>query len=201
MKKIFLIAPWIADFGHGIIITVILLLSFGIEPTISYFLLGLLFSIIPDTDGILEFLRFKNVGASKGRAKDHRDGIHFPIIWLLIGLIIIYFDSFVGTLFTICTMAHFFNDSWGTGWGVKWLWPFSKKSYKLFTDTCKDASVCRRNKVVSWLEEEKQELMEKLGNPNWLQDVYMKKNIISVIEYGTFLLSLIILFVYLNFVK
>ena len=80
-EKIFLIAPWIADFGHGILLTILIATLFDIQATVSLFLYGLLFSIIPDADGVKEFITFKNIGGARGRATNHRDGLHFPLLW------------------------------------------------------------------------------------------------------------------------
>jgi membrane-bound metal-dependent hydrolase YbcI (DUF457 family) len=193
MHRIILIAPWVADFGHGILITVLLLLAFDKDPLPVYFALGILFSIIPDLDGVKEFIKFKNVGASKGRSEDHRDGLHFPLVWLIGGLIFIFITPFYGTLFLVAVMVHFFNDSWGTGWGVQWLWPFSKKSYKLFSGSNTDAYVDSSQTLASWSPEEKAVAIESLGNPNWLRDIYLRPTPISIIEYGTFIVALIVL--------
>jgi hypothetical protein len=198
MKKLFIIAPWIADFGHGILLTIFVATIFDIEATLQLFLFGLIFSVIPDLDGIKEFIRFKNIGGSKGRAKDHRDGLHFPLMWLLASFLFVYLNPVLGTLFFLCVFAHFLNDSWGGGWGVQWLWPFSKKSYKFFSGKDEDAKIDADDVVISWTPEEKTKAIEVLGNPNWLEDIYLKPTKISIIEYGTFVVAVIVLLIYLN---
>ena len=109
MKKLFLIAPWIADFGHGILLTIVVALLFDVEATVGLFLYGLLFSIIPDLDGIKEFITFKNIGGAKGRATDHRDGLHFPILWLIGSVVFVYFNTMLGTLFFFLRVRTFFK--------------------------------------------------------------------------------------------
>lgn len=193
MHRIFLIAPWIADFGHGILIATAFLYFTHGEPTLWFYLLAIVFSVLPDLDGVQEFLKFRNIGASQGRATDHRDGLHFPLLWLLTGIGFYYLNPLLGGLFIACTLAHFINDSWGTGWGVQWLWPLSHKSYKLLSRHEKDADISTTHVVVSWDTSEKKEVMETQGNPNWLHDIYLRPTIISIVEYGTFVLSLLVL--------
>jgi hypothetical protein len=195
MKKLLFIAPGVADFGHGILLTVLVIHLFGVEPAIWHFVLGLLFSVLPDLDGSKEFFHYGKIDA--GEHGDHRDGLHYPLVWAIIGVILIFINPFIGTLFTLCVLTHFFNDSWGTGWGVEWLWPFSNKSYKLFSQNNVDADTSCTSLVTSWEPEAKNETAKRLSNANWLEDVYGRITIISAIEYGTFLIALLVLFLYL----
>jgi hypothetical protein len=196
MKRLLIISPWLADFGHGILITIILLTLFNIEPNVTYFLLGLAFSVLPDLDGIKEFSRYGNVDA--GEHGDHRDGLHYPVVWLLVGGVFLYLDTFVGTLFILCVFAHFLNDSWGTGWGIEWLWPFSTRSYKFFSRNDVDADVTLQSLLTSWDPEAKNSTAKKYGNRNWLEHHYGHITLISGIEYGTFIIALFVVLVYLS---
>jgi hypothetical protein len=196
MKKLLFIAPGLADFGHGILLTILVIHLFGVEPAVWHFVLGLLFSVLPDLDGMKEFFRHGNIDA--GEHGDHRDGLHYPLVWVTVGVAIIFINPFIGTLFTVCVLAHFFNDSWGTGWGVAWLWPFSNRSYKIFSQNNVDADTSYTSLVTSWDPVAKNETAKRLGNRNWLEDIYGRITTISVIEYGTFLLALLVLWVYLR---
>jgi len=196
MKRIALILPWLADFGHGIILTILITYLFGIEPTGFHFLMGLLFSISPDLDGIRELFKYGNVAAHEGREHDHRDGLHFPLLWILIGSVVIFINPFWGTFFLSCVMLHFFNDSWGTGFGVEWLWPFSRNNYKLFPNKVVDDQTPGEDYFASWSPEEKVGVMKKYGNPNWINDLYLKPTIISVVEYSTFIVAVLILIIF-----
>ena len=44
--------------------------------------------------------------------------------------------------FGLAVFLHFVHDSVGIGWGIKWLWPFSRKAYKCFSE--KDGAFSRR---------------------------------------------------------
>jgi hypothetical protein len=191
-----IVAPWLADFGHGILLTIVTLHLFGVEPAVWYFIFGLLFSVLPDLDGVKEFLRHRKIDA--GEHGDHRDGLHYPLVWVVIGAIMFLINPLVGTLFTLCVLAHFMNDSWGTGWGVVWLWPFSNRSYKLFSHKNADADTSMTSLIASWDPVAKNEAAKRLGNRNWLEDIYGRITIISAIEYGTFLIALLALVVYLQ---
>ncbi|MFW5853399.1 MAG: metal-dependent hydrolase [Patescibacteria group bacterium] len=199
MSKLIKIIPfgWLADFGHGIILSILITHIFDIDYSILYLFFGILFSILPDLDAIDEFFKYKSVAASKDRPKDHRDGWHYPVIWVFVGVVITILDSFWGVFFLSSIIVHFLNDSWGTGWGIQWLWPISNKSYKFLSHKNKDAGVSVENIIVSWTPEEKKDVMSKLGNPNWVKDTYLTFNKISVIEIGTFILGIIFLFIFL----
>lgn len=191
---------WLADFGHGIILSILIAYIFNVEYSVVHLFFGVLFSILPDIDGINEFFKYKSISASKERSKDHRDGCHYPIIWILVGIIVIIFNQFWGILFLSSVLVHFLNDSWGTGWGVQWLWPINNRSYKFFSHKNKDGSgLVFKNLVVSWTPDEKKDLIIKLGNPNWIKDTYLTFNKISVIEIGTFIIGIILLIAFALF--
>ena len=192
MKRLLIIAPWLADFGHGILLTILFSSLFDVEPTFIYFVLGIVFSVLPDFDGAKEFFRY-NGKVDAGEHGDHRDGLHYPVMWLIVGMVLVLFYPFIGTLFIACTMMHFINDSWGTEWGVEWLWPFNGRSYKFFSRNNVDADVTLQPLVTSWGSEEKNETAQRLGNRSWLQHLYGQITIISGIEYGTFVVALITL--------
>ncbi len=196
MKKLLIVGPWLADFGHGMLLTILFLTIFNIEPTVMYFVLGMTFSVLPDLDGAKELLRYGGVDA--GEHGDHRDGLHYPIIWVALGSVIVFIDPFIGTLFVLCTLTHFLNDSWGTGWGIEWLWPFSDKSFKFFSRNNADADVTLKQLVTSWDPKEKNETAQRLGNRNWLECYYGRITMISGIEYGTFVVALIVTVLYLT---
>ena len=196
MKNILFVAPWLADFGHGLLLTVLLLMVFELDPTWLYFLLGILFSVLPDLDGVREFFRFGYINA--GEHGDHREGLHYPLVWLLAGVSWMLFMPFLGTLFTLCVFVHFLNDSWGTGWGVQWLWPYSEKSYKFFSrnNVCSDVTL--QSLVTSWDAEGRRYTARTYSKPNWLEYNYGRFTIVSVMEYGAFIAGFIATILFLT---
>jgi hypothetical protein len=176
-------------------LTILVPSVFDVAPTAAYFALGLVFSMLPDLDGLKELLSFGSVDA--GEHGDHRDGLHYPFVWVVIGAIIFHFNVVVGALFILSVLAHFLNDSWGTGWGVEWLWPINNRSYKFFSRNDVDADVKFQSLLTSWDQQSKNEIAQRLGNRDWLKYHYGRVTVISGIEYGTFVLSLVILAAYL----
>lgn len=189
LRKTTLILPWLGDFGQGMLAVTILSYLFGVPLTIEMVVFALVFSIIPDLDGVFELLSFGNIAAGKGRTGDHRTGLHYPLIWILVGLGWIVIDPFWGTLALVCVVMHFINDLWGIGWGVQFFWPFSKRWYKL--DVRIQTHGAPLSSSVSITPEEKNEVVETHGNLNWLADIYYRLTWISVIEYSLFLGGLV----------
>lgn len=194
--KIYIIGPILADVGHGILSVFLASILFGVQPTLPLFLLGIISAFLPDLDSIPELLKRGKVAAHKDNARDHRDGLHYPIIWLIILIVFYGFYPYLFTIISISVLLHFINDSWGTGWGVMWLWPFSHRSYKFFSRNDLDADVRASSFVVSWSPEEKMKAIIEKGNPNWQKDYYGTINKISIIEYGTFIVAVVLLLIY-----
>jgi len=175
----------LADIANGIFATLITATLFGVEPTWHYFV-GIAFTFIPDIDII-----FVKDG-------DHRSGLHFPVVFITLGIIFIFISGFWGTLFLIATMLHFVNDMYGTGWGVPLFWPLSKKRYKLFSrkgdpfTEKREDDVVPVKSVVTWTEDELKQHEEKYGNKNWIEDTYLRVTWISVTQYTIFTIALVL---------
>lgn len=71
---------------------------------------------------------------------------------------------------------------------VSGIWQYEKNIFKFFIEN---------RFVVSIKPEDKSQFMHKYANPNWIEDMYLKPNPVSIIELGTFILSLCILVIYL----
>src|ERR1043166_1457460 len=83
--------------------------------------LGIIFSLLPDIDALVNLAQFK----STRFAYHHRDLLHKPMVFAVLGVGLYLFNSTLGALFLLCSLAHFVHDSIGIGWGVQWLWPFN----------------------------------------------------------------------------
>ena len=93
---------------------------------------GMLFGFIPDIDTFIAFAREKSFW-NVGEKNNHRKFVtHAPIIWLVIGLIVlavapnVYWKD-VGLLLWLGSWSHFLLDT--IQYGIMWLWPFSKRVY------------------------------------------------------------------------
>jgi uncharacterized metal-binding protein len=205
MKKVL---PILADLANGIFATFLASWIVGINPT-WHFVVGILFAMSPDLDAISELWNRGIVVASSRHLRDHRAGFHYPILFIIIGVILIYFSQFWGLLFLIATVLHFFNDLYGTGWGISILWPFSSRRYKLFARRINYlpkyllveqghwARLSNEDRqlhfIVSWRDDELPEFIRRYGIENWIDIFYLNLNWTSAIEYGLFLLSLLLL--------
>ena len=90
---------------------------------------------------------------------------------------------FFGLLFFIAVTLHFINDTWGTGDGLKWFWPISSKKYKV-----------RALDQIRFSNQQKD--FGHVTDDRWINDSYLQPTGIALLEYGTFLVALVALFVY-----
>jgi hypothetical protein len=181
MKRIL---PLLADIGHGII--AVLLVGLLLQVTLSWhFIVGILLGLLPDIDVIPRLLRSGSVVPTKEDPLDHRDYLHFPLLFILVGLLVAFVDTYWGGVFIIATTLHFINDTWGTGDGIMWLWPISRKKYKW-------------RKLDTW----KSDIYThtpKSNKDTWIDASYLQITSIALIEYATFLVALVGLILYFTF--
>lgn len=200
----------LADIANGIFAVLLAGYFSGTEILWWYFLIGIPLAMCPDLDALPELLKRGRVGSSAEHTYDHRDGLHFPILFLVTGLLLTYLFPFFGLLFLFATALHFINDLYGTGWGIQLLWPLSKTRYKVlgrrvnwakrqlvetgvWDNLPSDERKLRL--VVAWKEVELPDYIRKWGVDDWIDLVYCHLNWISVIEYSLFILAIILLFI------
>lgn len=130
------------DVSLGIVSAIIMSYSFSEKVTWWILLIGVAGALSPDIDGLYFFV-------SKGikNAKDlysHRAGLHYPLLYLpLIFLFAGFFGwivhphgyIFVAAIFTLASFSHFIHDTFLHGWGIPWLYPFSKFRIVFFQHT------------------------------------------------------------------
>jgi hypothetical protein len=96
--------------------------------------LGVLFGFAPDLDMFYGFAK-KHVWTASNTTFDHRQFLsHVPVLWLIAGLGVYAlasgpFVQYIGLLLWLAPWTHFMLDSIQSG--VRWLWPFSNKSFAL----------------------------------------------------------------------
>ncbi len=202
------ILPILADIANGIFATLLAGLVTHGEIAWWYFLIGIPFAMLPDLDAVPELLRRGKIAASSQYVYDHREGLHYPLLFLIVGISVVWVSPFFGLLFLFATMLHFINDSYGVGWGVPLLWPFSSRRYK-FVDRKANRmkhmliadgdwgmlSTHERTvrPVVFWTEEELPGYIARWGMDNWIDRYYLHLNWTSGIEYSLFVFSMILL--------
>ncbi len=152
------------DIKLGILWAFLLGVIFSEPFTLGWFLLGIVFALLPDLDFWIEYAKRGTVGGTVLGA--HRTLFHNPLPYLLIATLVLYF---FGTAWA--TMGHLIHDTAGMGFGVRWLWPFSKKLYKVFSD--KEGGIhydMAHLKITSWDPEEIKTLVREKGNDSWLAE-------------------------------
>lgn len=181
------------DTAVGILLAIGVSLYFDARLTPLLLWSGIVFVLLPDIDFLIEFARHGSVGGKVIR--EHRNITHFPILYALVMvLIFIFFGAKWAVLLGATSIAHFLHDSIGLGWGIKWLWPFSKKAYKFFSNKKGEVS---KNLISSWGQDELKVIVAQYGDPNWLKNNYLCLSKTLIIEMSAFLISIFILLLYL----
>ena len=181
-----------ADWANGIFAVFIAAAITDTEILWWHFLIGIPLAMCPDLDAIPELLARGKIAASADHNHDHRDVLHFPILFLIGGVIAVLLFGYWGWIFLSSTILHFVNDLYGTGWGIPLFWPLTKDRFKLFTDENNNSSLrkedwIRRIKVTKLHDE-----IAEHGNETWVDDFYYKLNPIMAIEYGLFAFALLL---------
>ncbi|MBI4120492.1 MAG: metal-dependent hydrolase [Parcubacteria group bacterium] len=181
------------DIGVGIILSMIFGRWLGVELTGGFVLAGIAFALLPDTDVFVEL--WQRRGKLGGRTQGfHRTITHYPLLYVpVVVLVWIIWGAVWATFLGAAVLAHFLHDSVGTGWGIKWLWPFSQNRYKFFAG--KDGRQSA-NFIVSWAPEEWREAVERHGDPDWFKHIYLRPSPVFVVELLVFAASVLMLLSY-----
>lgn len=157
--------PWWDAVG-AVIVSFALSKFYIINLNFYIFLLAIGFSLLPDID-LLIWLKKHHWRIDKW-THEHRNTIHYPMLYLPAGYLLIWFftNHFYALLFFFSSLIHFLHDSIGLGWGIKWLYPFSKRNYKFFTRKHLGE---RRRLLVSWSPEELKDEVEKRWQGDWFK--------------------------------
>ncbi len=169
-----------ADAGFGLLAAVCVCLLSGVEPSIGYLLIGVIFAYAPDADWVLDahFWKTGNVAAYAGNPYDHREGLHKPLLWALVlsawGLFV---QGPAPMIALIAVMLHFLHDTAGTGWGMPWLWPLTKRRFKLFST--KQNEISFSSPIMTWSHDELGHYITNYGRANWKEYYYGTWNAVS----------------------
>jgi hypothetical protein len=193
----------LADFANGFFATLIAGHIANVDVT-WHVLIGIAFAMLPDLDAIKELVSRGKVAASPEHPHDHREALHVPVVFIVVGIIFMQVSLFWGTMFLTGTMLHFINDMYGTGWGIPALWPLTRRRYKFFGrranllkhlliergDWDSLSNEERRLRfVVSWAPHELQMYIHKYGIEDWVEKIYLRGTSIAVIEFSLFIIA------------
>lgn len=178
-----------ADIGLGIFVALLATKLFGIELSTQLVWMSVLFALLPDADFIVHAVMHRKMGGKY--AHTHRDLFHYPLVYLLIGgVVAASFGILWFAVFMAASLAHFVHDSMGIGWGIKWMYPFSKKISKIFSNREGDLTM---GAAVTWTEEELEKVAEEKGNEHWIRDIYFRWHPIGIVENLIFLSAIVVL--------
>ena len=172
------------DIGVGILLSILTSYLFNVALTPLLLSLCMIFALLPDIDLILP----------RKLVRGHRGFIHYPFFYIIASVLVYFiFGSVWAFVFFVATIYHLLHDTLFLGWGIKWLWPISSKSFKFFPD--KDGKVTSQV-LLSWLPEQEAEIKIKYASPHWIRDFYFRSSIISLSEYSIFIISIVCLYFY-----
>jgi hypothetical protein len=150
---------------------------------------GIIVALLPDADFVWHVLRSK-----KNHAWDHehRELLHVPLVYIPFGTVITFFalGGVWTVIFAVASLTHFLHDSIGIGWGVQWLRPFSKRSYKFFAQ--KDGSFSWQYLVAAWSLAELHHVADQHGNSDWIKDIYLHPSPTLIIEVIGLIVAMVI---------
>lgn len=159
------------DIITGLILGIISNDVFGSQETLALAMIwGVFCSLIPDID--LAIYLLKHNLKDNQFAHHHRDILHKPIFFLIPGIALFFLSPELGSIWIIATLLHFVHDTFEGGWGIMWLYPFSKKYYTL---------VRYSPQKVFKSKEEQDLIASQYGRPDYFKIIIDRKLILQII--------------------
>jgi hypothetical protein len=169
------------DIAIGLLCALVYAMVANVDFSIGLLLFGVCFALLPDFDFIAVLFSKKMRGRFAHR---HRNVLHHPLLLLPAVFFTVQYllSTSLATLAVFATLLHFIHDSFGEGWGVKWLSPFSNKMFKCFENK---QIICSRSPSEVDL------LADKHGNDDWIRDGYLRLNKTLVFQFMLLIVLLI----------
>jgi len=171
----------ILDIALGILEAIFVNAFFDVDFSLKLVFFGIIFALLPDIDVSWGWLLKEKQWWRRG-VWGHREFTHYPLTHVLVTLII--YQVFGGSwtlLYLLGTLGHLIHDS-VDGWGIKWLWPFTKHPYRFFY----------RGAIISKAD------WKEVGHghtgdvKSWLKDIYLRK----YLPYEILALLIVMVFLY-----
>ncbi len=193
MKHLIKILPALGDAGIGLIVSAMMIIWLDVPATFLFVLWVLAWAYLPDLDGAFHFIKTGKAVADLENGRDHREGLHYPLIWtVMFGGLIYFFGINVWLISAyIAIMLHFLHDMIGIGWGIQVFAPFDWGSYKLFSKKWVSADVSLTPAVTRYSKEELREALMKYGEADWIERYFCKLTHVSVVDYGLFIIGVL----------
>jgi LexA-binding, inner membrane-associated putative hydrolase len=180
------------DIGIGLILGVLLSSLTALNYKLCL-VIGIGACLLPDLDYVWKAIQTRRLPHS-----EHRDGLHYPLIVVPItGLLGALINPYVGLIIGFGTLLHFIHDSVGIGFGIKWLFPFNKNSYLFLFQIKTPANASMpKQRLYSWNDAERDEMIKKYAYDDWIRYVYFQYNPFGLFEYSFLLLGIVIAIVF-----
>ena len=177
------------DIGIGIFAAIIVSKLFGAELSPLFVAISIAIALLPDIDFIYTLLR-KGPRDTHAIIR-HRDLLHYPLIYLPVGAAIAFlFGPQWTVLFLLTSAGHFLHDSIGLGWGIPWLWPFTRRNYTFFYRYTIPQKRFPSQVVYRWERSNIDRLIDEYRDPNWLKNIYFKLHPVFATEIAGFLFAI-----------
>ena len=169
----------LADMGMGIIIFHLMGKLFHYEFPLYFYLVGIFFSLLPDSD-----LFLIKIGLVRNH---HQFPSHYPLVFIPTICILVFVIMLIGgvahpgfwiSVAAPCLFFHYIDDTWGrtSGIGLRWLMPWGRKYYSFWP---------RRV-----LTEKEVKEVDLLDPEQWVKHHYLKLTPELLLGVGIFLASL-----------
>lgn len=185
------------DIGIGILLG----LRLGpLDSTLANAAIGALLVLLPDFDLIIYyFLRWTRLFGFYKKLRDHRELFHYPLIYIFLGILVLYFISpSLIPLFIAASLAQFLHDSFGIGWGIPWIYPLSKKYFKFFYQYDLHRAKQPQKIIWVWSKQEQNKLSDRYGDKKWHKHTFQIREYAMWWHVGEIIVLLVALTVLLN---
>lgn len=171
------------DILIGLIVAVISNAIFGTEDSLVFSMIwGVFCSLVPDIDLAIYLLKHKL--KNNQFAHHHRDLLHKPIFFLIPGIALYLISPEFGSIWIVGTLLHFVHDTFEGGWGIMWLYPFSKKYYTLVRYSPQKVFTDRKEQDL---------IASQYGRPDYFQIKISYEMILQIILITTILIFAILI--------
>jgi hypothetical protein len=171
------------DIGAGLLIARLVSYMYAVPLGVVLMVGSVCCALFPDSD-----LIFSRVPMVRRVIGEHRGMMHVPF-WYIVTAPAVYILT--GPLYTSMWLlgvgAHLVHDTFFLGWGIAWLWPLSNKKISIFHD--KDGRLTSH--ILVWGPEEDAAIRAAYASPHWIQDFYLRPNVILVLELAVFIAGIV----------
>lgn len=180
------------DIGVGILVSLGVSHVFGFDPNAAWIFAGVLFALLPDADAIVNAVQYRGLG----HEYRHRDLFHRPLLYIPIGVLILFPISYaLAVLFVLCSLAHFVHDSIGIGWGVQWLSPINTDHFSfLYLFRPKGKPSLPKKYFYRFPHADIDALDRRFGDPDWIRHIYIELHPFAIVEIVVFVVAMVVLY-------